>query len=178
MVLAVVLTVCWGWDQLDFDSYRSRLSTEAAKDPNSVATQKLEFKLEQAAMNLNNITSEISNRIVEIEQSRPTMLAAEFASIVACSHHQFSQMSLLLEKMLPLLPQSGATLCLLSYYSDKSKARSQAAAVRVIRVFSVYKSCAHITIVVGLVSSGPESRHHSAVCASPRDKANRRLDRG
>jgi hypothetical protein len=97
--------------------------------------------LEQAAMNLNNITTEISNRIVEIEQSRPTMLAAEFASIVACSYHQFSQMSLLLEKMLPLVPQSGATLCLLSYYSDKSKARSQAAAVGVYRRKPLGQQC-------------------------------------
>lgn len=132
-------------------------------------TQKLEFKLEQAALSLNNITTEISSRIVEIEKSRPTMLASEFASIVACSYHQFSQMSLLLEKMLPLLPQSGATLCLLSYYSDKSKTRSQAAAVSEFQpqlgsMTLLYPSAKSSCPFIANCQPGFKPRQHPTVC--------------
>jgi hypothetical protein len=96
---------------LDFDSYKAKTVSDvtAGKD-----TSKNAFRLDEAAVSLTAIQAKIYEAFDEFEDARPTMLGHEFAASISCCFHFSSVAAALYGKLLPLLPQTASTLCLLN----------------------------------------------------------------
>jgi len=108
---------------LDSDFYKSKRRSEiqSGKDPDHPVVAKLTTKLNEANKSLEAITSDVVNCIDELVLRRPEMLSPELAATVACMEGFFASTSAQLSQLLPLIPQSASTTCLLAASLESHK---------------------------------------------------------
>lgn len=103
---------------LDSDFYKSKLQNEVAsgKDATHPTVEKIARKLMESNKALNAMCEEIVAIFDEVEQNRQFMLGPELSAWVACQHSVATAAPL--QQVLPLMPQSAATLCLISTHTE------------------------------------------------------------
>ena len=111
--------------KLDFDSYARRANAEAAKDPTTAHSQKLTGKKEAAQRKLEECTLKIRKHLDELEHRRPSMCVSELSSLigiqVTCAQRQHQALS----ELVPVLPHSAVTMCLLSHGHNHSASNAE-----------------------------------------------------
>jgi hypothetical protein len=107
---------------LDYDFYKSKQQSELSngKDLNHPNVIKITHKLNEADKNLESITNIIVEVIDEVMSFRPKMLEPELAAMVACMQFFSTTTSSMLSQIVPLIPQSASTTCLLSSMTQTS----------------------------------------------------------
>jgi hypothetical protein len=96
-----------------FHDVRATIESLKNYDSQSPALSKHETKLGEVTVELGRIDANLTATLDEFAESRPKMLAQELASVVACCYHQSNILCEHLAVLLPLLPQSASSLCLL-----------------------------------------------------------------
>ncbi|GMI47826.1 hypothetical protein TrCOL_g555 [Triparma columacea] len=98
---------------LDYDSYRSRLNVETAKNPESEQSMKLLNKVERARESMELITSQVTRKCLDIEDSNPHLLASAFSCFVACQEAMSSRQGEIVRPLLEELPMAAEAMCLI-----------------------------------------------------------------
>lgn len=108
---------------LDHDFYKSKLQSEmaAGKDNNHPVIIKVSNKLSEVSKSLEGATSIIVEVVDEVLSFQPKMLQPEIAAMLACMYTLSSSTTSMLEKLLPLVPQSASTSCLLASLIQSDK---------------------------------------------------------
>lgn len=94
---------------------------EAGKPQDDPSVQRHSIKLDEVSNNLGRVISSVDSSLEDFKQARPHMLAQEMAAVVGCIYYNGSSIVALVGKLLPLLPQSSSTLCVLSAMGSQKK---------------------------------------------------------
>lgn len=94
----------------EFNEMQSQVSREKQPSQKSLA---LEGKLSEIKNEIQDNNHDLMLSLEEFALSRPLMLRQEFAAMVACSWYHVNSAVAQLGQLLPLLPQSASSMCLL-----------------------------------------------------------------
>lgn len=94
----------------DFNDVQSQLSREKQQSQKSIT---LESKLNEIQNEIQDNNHDLMLSLDEFAVSRPLMLRQEFSAMIACSYHHVNSAMSQLGQLLPLLPQSASSMCLL-----------------------------------------------------------------
>lgn len=94
---------------------------EAGKPQDDPSVQRHSIKLDEVSSNLGRVLSSVDSSLEDFKQARPHMIAQEMAAVVGCMYYNGTSIVSLLGKLLPLLPQSSSTLCVLSAMGSSKK---------------------------------------------------------
>ena len=94
----------------DFDEVQSQFSREKQQSQKSMT---LESKLSEIQNEIQDNNHDLMLSLDEFAVSRPLMLRQEFSAMIACSYHHVNSAVSQLGQLLPLLPQSASSMCLL-----------------------------------------------------------------
>ena len=111
---------------LEYDSFKAKKEYELStgKDASHPNVLKASAKADNAWKICEKLENEILAIIGEFEDNRAIMLGPEFAAVVACFYCQSFTTSNLLSQLLPFIPQTASTLCILSSVTSPSMSDS------------------------------------------------------
>jgi len=105
----------------DHEAHRSMIQKEqeSGKSNDDANIQRHSIKLDQMSLSLGQLVSSVDGALLEFEKARPHMLVQELAAVLGVCYYNGTATAALLGRLLPLLPQTASTLCLLNALGSK-----------------------------------------------------------
>ena len=98
---------------VSFNESKTQIENQRSYDSSNPNLKKNEARLNEVTVELTQLNNALDTVLDDFADARPKMLSQELAAVIACSFHQSQMYTDNISQLLPLVPQSASSLCLL-----------------------------------------------------------------